>query len=281
MATAYVNGQFLPLEQATVSVLDRGLLFADSVYEVIPVYAGRPFCLARHLDRLQRSLDGLRVPNPHDAATWTAQIRTLIEANGGGDLSVYLQVTRGAPARRDHRLPTEPEPTVIAFCQSRSAPDASILGQGIAAVTRDDTRWRDCHIKSTSLLANVLAADDARSAGAAEAILVRDGTVLEGTSSNVFAVIEGQLVTPALRDTILAGITRGLILELAARRGLDHAEVDQLRPEALRTAEEVWISSSTREILPVTRLDGAPVGSGLPGPVWTRVLHWLQDQTHE
>jgi len=281
MSTAYVNGRFLPLEDATVSVLDRGLLFADSVYEVIPVYAGRAFCLARHLERLQHSLDGLRIPNPHDAATWTDRINALIEANGSGDLSVYLQVTRGAPPRRDHRLPADPEPTVIAFCQSRSAPDASIASHGIDAVIQDDTRWRYCAIKSTSLLANVLAADAARNAGASEAILVRDGTVLEGTSSNVFAVIDGRLVTPALRDAILPGITRKLILELAARHALDHDEVQTLTPDALRAADEVWITSSTREMYPVTRLDGAPVGDGRPGPVWTRVQRWLQAATHD
>ena len=281
MSTAYVNGQFVALEDARISVLDRGFLFADSVYEVIPVYAGRSFALEAHIARLARSLERLGIANPHDASGWRALIEQLIEANGRGDMAVYVQVSRGASARRDHRIPQDIEPTVVAFCQTRSAPDPATLRDGIAAVTQADTRWAYCTIKSTSLLANVLAADAARAAGAAEAIMVRDGEVLEGTSSNVFAVIDDRLVTPALRDAILPGITRGLILDLAARAGIEHAEIDGLPVAALRGASEVWITSSTREIFPVTRLDAAVVGTGTPGPVWTRMRACLQAMTHE
>lgn len=281
MTTAYVNGQFLPLENATVSVLDRGFLFSDSVYEVIPVYAGTAFRMADHLERLANSLDGLRIANPHDIDGWRDLLDDLVARDGGGDLAIYLQVTRGAPARRDHRLSADVEPTVVAFCQSRSAPDPALLEAGLAAITTEDTRWRYCRIKSTSLLANVMAADAARQQGATEAILVRDGAVQEGTSSNVFAVLDGQLVTPALRDTILPGITRGVVLELAASHTLDYAEVETLTPAALRSASEIWITSSTREIFPVTRLDGAPVGDGTPGALWTRMQGWLQAVTHE
>lgn len=279
--TAWVNGRFLPLAEASVSVLDRGFLFSDSVYEVIPVYAGISFRMDDHLRRLARSLDGLGIVNPHDIDGWRALLAELVAANGGGDLAIYLQVTRGAPPRRDHRIPHDVEPTVVAFCQTRAAPDPESLAAGLAAITTDDTRWRDCHIKSTSLLANVLAADAARAEGATEAILVRDGAVLEGTSSNVFAVIDGRLVTPALRATILPGITRGVVLEIAHAHKLDHAEVDTLTPEALRAADEVWITSSTREIFPVTRLDGVTVGDGVPGPVWTQVRGWLEAGLHD
>lgn len=281
MSTAYVNGDFVALENARVSVLDRGFLFADSVYEVIPVYAGRAFRLDAHIARLRASLDGLRMRNPHDDAAWRQLINALIAANGGGNLALYLQVTRGAPPRRDHRLPDDTEPTVIAFCQSRSAPDPAVIRDGIGAITMADTRWQYCSIKSTSLLANVMAADAARQAGADEAILVRDGTVLEGTASNVFAVIDDRLVTPALRETILPGITRGVVLELAAREAVDCAQVDTLSVETLHAASEIWITSSTREIFAVTRLDGAAVGDGMPGPLWTRMRTSLQAMAHE
>ena len=281
MNTAYVNGEFLPLDEARVSVLDRGFLFADSVYEVVPFYAGRGFRLDAHLDRLARSLELLRIADPYDRGRWHDIITTLIEANGGGDLSLYIQVTRGAPARRDHRIPDDVEPTVVAFCQSRMPVDASVLENGIAAVTHEDTRWRYCTIKSTSLLANVLAADEARAQGASEALLVRDGCVQEGTSSNMFAVVDDRLVTPALRDTILPGITRAVVLELAAREHIEHAEVETLSPAELKRASEIWITSSVREIFPVTRLDGQPVGTGEPGPLWTRMRAALQAMTHD
>ncbi|MES1925817.1 aminotransferase class IV [Salinisphaera sp. T31B1] len=281
MNTAYVNGEYVALDQARVSILDRGFLFADSVYEVVPVYAGRGFGLRAHLERLDRSLAALRIRNPHDIQSWAALLESLIERNGGGDVSVYVQVTRGAAARRDHRLPTDIEPTVVAFCQSRTAPEAAVIEQGIAAITLADTRWRYCSVKSTALLANVMAADEARAAGATEAILVRDGAVMEGTSSNVFAVVEGRLLTPALRETILAGITRAIVLEIAARDGVDHAEVQTLSPDALAAASEIWITSSTREIFAVTQLDGAPVGTGRPGPLWTRMRVALQAMTHD
>jgi D-alanine transaminase len=281
MSTAFLNGEFLALEDAKVSVLDRGFLFSDSVYEVIPYYDGRGFALDAHLERLARSLDMLRIPAPYDLDAWRGILAELVEANGGGDLAVYLQVTRGVPERRDHRIPDDLTPTVVAFCQARPPHDPAAIENGVVAVTHDDIRWHYCTIKSTSLLANVLAADAARGQGASEAILVRDGAVLEGTSSNVFAVIDGRIVTPALRDTILPGITRRVLLDLAARDGIDHAEVDTLTVDALRDASEVWITSSIREIFPVTQLDRAPVGDGRPGPVWTQMRDRLQAMTDD
>lgn len=276
---SYVNGDYVPLEQARISVLDRGFLFADSVYEVIPVYAGRCYRLSAHIQRLQRSLAAIGVADPRPADAWATLIEDLVARNGGGDLSAYLQVTRGAMAQRDHRLPDTLEPGVVAFCQTRSPPHPALFEHGISAVTMADSRWQYCCVKSTALLANVLAANEADAAGAAEALLTRDGQVLEGTSSNVFAVLDGCITTPALRERILAGITRGAILELARQQALPHAEVEALPVARLAAAEEVWITSSTREIYPVTRLDGAAVGTGQPGPVWARMFALLQSDT--
>lgn len=277
---AYVNGEYVPLEKARISVLDRGLLFADSVYEVIPVYGGRCYRLQAHIRRLQHSLAGIRLNDNRQASDWAGLIETLIERNGGGDLGVYLQVTRGCMSKRDHTLPKQPVPGVIAFCQSRAPVDQALLDQGIEAVTRNDTRWRYCSIKSTALLPNILMADEAHADGASEALLERDGCVLEGTSSNVFAVINGCITTPALRDEILPGITRGAILALAQQHGIPHHETDALTLEQISSAQEIWISSSTREIYPVTRLDGHTVGDGRPGRVWARMFALLQSDTN-
>lgn len=276
---AYVNGEYVPLQQARISVLDRGFLFADAVYEVIPVYTGYCYQLDAHIQRLQHSLAGIRLRVAHTAADWTELIHSVVERNGGGDMSVYLQVTRGSMPKRDHTMPQQPVPNVVAFCQARAATDPALLQHGIDAVIMDDTRWRYCSIKSTALLPNILMSDHAHTNGAAEALLVRDGCVLEGTSSNVFAVIDGRIITPALRDEILPGITRGVILDLARQHDLPHAETAALTVEQLRGADEIWITSSTREIYPVTRLDDAPVGAGRPGPVWERTSTLLQATT--
>lgn len=271
VSIAYVNGSHMALKEARIPVLDRGFLFGDSVYEVIPVYAGRCYRLMRHIERLQNSMTGIGLPNPHSAITWTTLIEDLVARNGGGDISVYLQVTRGVQPRRDHRLPESPRPNVVAFCQTRTIPDPALFEDGITAITMADTRWQYCSIKSTALLANVLLADNARAQGAAEALLTRDGQVLEGSSSNVFVVLEGCITTPTLRDTILPGITRGAILELAHQHNLAHAAVETLSTQQVAAAEEIWITSSTREIYPVTQLDGTMVGTGRPGPIWTHM----------
>lgn len=278
LETAYLNGVFLPLAEASVPVLDRGLLFADAVYEVIPVYAGRPYALAEHLQRLAHSLAALAIVNPLDAAAWTALLSDLIARNGSGDCSVYLQITRGSAARRDHRPASAGAPTVIAFCQARAAPDAALFEQGVQAITQADTRWSRCDIKSTALLANVLLAGAAADAGAAEAILLRDGFVTEGASSNVFVVVNGLLTTPPLSPAILAGITRAKLLGLAAAHGIDYREA-AIAAADLAGADEIWLTSSTREIYPVTVLDGAAVGGGAPGPLWHRLRGLLQADT--
>lgn len=272
----YLNGAFLPLADACVPVLDRGFLFGDGVYEVIPAYGGRPFRLREHLQRLQRSLEAIRLPNPHSDADWASLLQELLAHNPGEDQGIYLQVTRGAAPKRDHAIPAAVRPTVFAMCNPIVPPSPRIADEGIGAITREDFRWLRCDIKATTLLANVLLRQQAADEDALEAILIRDGLALEGAASNLFLVRSGALVTPPKSELLLAGITRDLVLELAESQGLPWEE----RPVAaaeLPQADEIWLSSSTRELLPVTRLDGRPVANGRPGPIWHRMNGYYQD----
>lgn len=270
--SVYLNGRFLPLEEACVPVLDRGFLFGDGVYEVIPAYAGRLFRLAEHLARLARSLAEVRIEAPMSAEQWEACLEELVARNGGGDLAVYLQVTRGA-AKRDHAFPADTLPTVFAMANPLAPPSATLHEQGAAAVTRPDLRWGRCDIKAITLLANVLMRQEAQDAGAMEAILLREGQAVEGAASNLFIVEAGRLVTPPKGPWILPGITRDLLIELARDEGLavEEAPIPEAR---LRGAEELLLTSSTRELVPVSRLDGLPVGAGRPGAMYRR-LHGL------
>lgn len=273
LSIAWLNGRFLPLADACVPVLDRGFIFGDGVYEVIPVYAGKPFRLAHHLQRLANSLAAVRIDDPHSEEEWQGLIAELISRNGGGDQSVYLQVTRGI-APRDHRFPEGSRPTVFLMSNPfRPVPEAE-LREGVTAVTLNDIRWEYCHIKSIALLPNILLRQQAVEQGAAEAILLRQGEVTEGAASNVFIVSDGVIVTPPKGDCLLPGITRDLVVELAMEHALECEE--RPIPEAeLRRAQEIWLTSSTREILPVTRLDAIPVGDGQPGPLWhTMIGHY-------
>jgi D-alanine transaminase len=270
-ATAFFNGSFMPLAEVSVSPLDRGFLFADSVYEVIPAYAGRLFRLAEHLQRLDSSLAEIALPAPYDPSGWSSMLAELVRRNGADDLAVYLQVTRGAPSVRDHGFPPESTaPTIFAMTTPLKPLADEILHLGIAAVTQEDIRWGGCHIKSTALLANVLARQQAVRRGATDALLVRDGRLTEGTAANVFLVHEDMLLTPPKSPRILPGITRDLVLELAADHGIAFGE-QELPLELLERASEVWLTSSTREIVPVTRIDNIPVGDGKPGPLWHRM----------
>ena len=266
----YLNGEFLPLSEAKVPVLDRGFLFGDGVYEVIPVYGGRPLRLEEHLRRLDNSLRGIRMASPLTDGQWAGIFDRLID--GPGDQYIYLQVTRGAASTRDHAIPAEIGPTVFAMC----TPIAPIPPAGVRAVTTADIRWQRCDIKAITLLANVLLRQEAVDRGAAESILIRDGMALEGAASNLFIVADGVLVTPPKGTDILPGITRDLILELAKAHGLATAE-RSIPLEKLRRADEIWLTSSTREALPVIELDGAPVSGGKPGPLWQRVQKIYQD----
>jgi len=268
----YLNGAYLPPEEAKVSAFDRGFVFADGVYEVIPCYGGRLFRLAPHLSRLDASLASIRLTNPLSHAHWETVCRQLIESAGGGDVSVYLQVTRGA-APRDHAFPAASQPTVFAYAAPIKYPDASQLAEGVSAITVPDIRWQRCDIKSIALLANVLARQQAIEAGAAEAILIRDQTMTEGSASNIFAVVNNVLVTPPKGPFILPGVTRDLVLELARAHGVT-CEERMITETELRAASELMMSSSTKELLPIVRLDGQAIGAGRPGP-FHRQLHTL------
>lgn len=269
--TVYLNGTFLPLAEAKISVLDRGFLFGDGVYEVIPVYNGGIYRLDAHLRRLQNSLDSIRLENPHTAAEWAAIFAPFLDSSK--DQYFYLQVTRGAAPKRDHAFPEAVQPTVFVMC-SEIKPFAG-RSTGVKALTLDDTRWELCHIKATTLLANILLRQEALDEGCAEAILVKQGYVTEGAASNVFVVIDGVLLTPLNDGSILPGITREVILELAAQHGIAHSE-QVIAVEALASASEIWVTSSTREIVPVVTLDGLPIGTGEPGPVFKQIDALLQ-----
>jgi D-alanine transaminase len=270
LPTCHLDGHLLPLREARVSPLDRGFLYADAVYEVVGVHGGRLTRVDVHLARLRRSLAETGIGDPHTPAAWRALLEELVAANGGGDLYVYLQVTRGAEYGRNHVPPPGLVPTVFAFCSPLPVDPPGLIENGIACISAADTRWARCDIKSVALLANVLLRMRAAAAGAAEAILLRDGWLTEGTSAAVHVVIGGEIRTPPRSHALLPGTTRGLVEELAAAHGLA-ARSTPVSEGDLRSAEEIWISAATRGVLPVTQLDGLPVGSGRPGPLWHRM----------
>ncbi|RLA19753.1 MAG: D-amino acid aminotransferase [Gammaproteobacteria bacterium] len=274
--TVYLNGQYLPINQAQVSVLDRGFLFGDGVYEVIPVFANKPFRLHEHLLRLDDSLNGIRLASPFDHKGWKALFTSLIEKSGGGNLSIYLQVTRGVTDKRDHALPKEPQPTVFVMCSPMPASAPPEEQKGACAITLEDNRWHACNVKAITLLANILLRQKAVDKGCAEAILLRDGMVTEGAASNLFAVIDSKLVTPPKSNHVLPGITRDLIIELANANGLP-CEERTISAVELRQASEVWVTSSTREILPIIKLDEQQIGTGKPGPLWLKMQMLYQN----
>ena len=284
LPVCYLNGEYLPLAEARISPLDRGFLYGDGAYEVIPVYRGRPFRLEAHCSRLTRSLGEIRMNDPLSRREWCDIFETLIARNGGGDQYVYWQVTRGAERGRNHApLPDIPR-TVFAFCAPLPVAPPAMLEKGLACVTAQDTRWARCDIKSVALLANVLLRQLASDAGAAETILLRDGELMEASASTVYAVIGGELRMPPNSRKILPGTTRGVVEELAVRTGVAYRAVP-ISEAQLRGADEIWISAATREVQPVTTLDGKPVGTGRPGPLWRRVYdefqRWKQELQHQ
>jgi D-alanine transaminase len=270
MSQVYLNGQFVPPDQATVSVFDRGFIFGDGVYEVIPVFGGRLFRLAHHLARLDASLAAIRLRNPHSTEEWNSIFTRLLTGHTNGDQSIYLQITRGV-APRDHAFPPNATPTVFAYAQPLNYAPAEQLAQGVAAITTEDIRWRRCDIKSIALLANALLRQQAIEQQAAEAILIRDGVVTEGAASNIFVVKGDRLFTPPKGPFILPGITRDLIVEIARTKNIVCDELP-IKAEMLQSADEVWLTSSTKEILPITRIDGKPVGKGKPGPMHAKLF---------
>jgi len=272
---AHFNGKLVPLDQISISPLDRGFIFGDGVYEVIPVYEGVMMRGREHFERLQRSMDEIALANPHTTDEWLGLVRDLL-AHHPGNQSVYIQVTRGAPARRDHVIPKGLQPTVFMMVQPLASPSKEAVENGVACVTAPDFRWEKCHIKSTSLLGNVLARQISFEAGATETILLRGGFVTEASSSNVFVVKDGVVAAPPQDNLILLGITYDLVVRLAAE-GAVKLEIRPIAESELRSADEVWLSSSTKEVLAVTRIDGKPVGTGKPGPAFRRMHALFQE----
>jgi D-alanine transaminase len=272
---AHFNGRLLPLDQIHISPLDRGFIFGDGVYEVIPVYDGRPLRAREHFERLQRSMDEIQLRNPHSTDEWL-QITAELLAHHPGNQSVYIQVTRGAPQKRDHVIPKDLKPTVFMMCYPLASPTREQVENGVACVTAQDFRWEKCHIKSTSLLGNVLARQVSADAGATETIMLRGGFVTEASASNVFVVKDGVVAAPPRDNLILLGITYDLLTQLA-KDGAVRLEIRPIGEDELRSADEVWLSSSTKEVLAVTRLDGKPVGTGKPGAVFRRMHALFQE----
>jgi len=275
MNEVYLNGEFLAADQAKVSVFDRGFLLGDGVYEVIPVYAGHCFQLDGHLQRLQASLDGVRMANPHSIPEWKQLIEHLIDLHGGGNQSLYLQVTRGV-APRDHVFPEGVTPTAFAMSNPLQAVSEKYKQHGVAAITLPDIRWQNCNIKAITLLPNSLLKQQAQDAGAIEALLIRDGYLTEGAASNAYAILDGTIYTAEKDEKVLPGITREVVIALAKKAGIPLLE-QAVTDAQLKQADEIWISSSTKEVLAITQLDGKKVGTGIPGPVWQQIDALYQD----
>jgi D-alanine transaminase len=271
----YLNGKFMPIEEAYVPVLDRGFIFGDGVYEVVPAYSKHPFQLAEHLRRLQYSLDKVRITNPHSDAEWTQLIAEIIKCNNGDDQSVYFQVTRGV-AKRDHAFPKGVTPTVFMMSNPLVTPSPALVDSGVACISAEDYRWLNCDIKSVSLLGNCMLRQLSADVDAAETILFRDGRLTEASSSNVFIVRNGVVLTPPKDNLVLPGITYDVVLEIARAREFE-VEVCDVTEADVRSAEEIWLTSSNKEVLAVTTLDGKPVGDGRPGLLFRR-MHALYQQ---
>ena len=271
----FLNGRFLPLEQATVPVLDRGFIFGDGVYELIPVYSRAPFRMDEHLARLERSLAAVRIANPYARDKWRSIILELVAKQPWEDQGVYLQVTRGV-AKRDHAFPAGVEPTVFAMSNPLVNPPQELVEKGVAAVSAPDNRWLRCDIKSISLIGNVLLRQASADAGAAETILFRDGILTEASASNVFVAKNGVVLSPPKSNLILPGITYDVVVEIAQQLGLP-LEFRDIREAEVRAADELWVTSSSKEILAVVELDGKPVGEGRPGPLFRRAWEGYQE----
>jgi len=279
--TVYLNGQFMPIEEASIPVLDRGFIFGDGVYEVIPVYSHVAFRLAEHLKRLQFSLDGIRLTNPHSDHEWTKLITDLIERNTAEDQYLYLHITRGV-AKRDHAFPNPAvQPTVFMMSNPLLAPPAALLASGVGAVSAPDNRWLRCDIKAISLLPNVLLRQMSIDAGCVETILIRDDDFLtEGAASNIFLVKNGVLLAPPKDNLMLPGITYDVLLEIAAANSIPY-EVRKIAKDEIFNADELLLTSSTKEVLAITTLDNKPVGNGKPGVMFAKLHKHYQNYKRE
>ena len=271
----YLNGEFMPLGEAKIPVLDRGFIYGDGVYEVVPVYKRRPFRLPQHLKRLNYSLDGIRLANPRSDAEWNQLIAELIERQSFSDQAVYLQITRGV-AKRDHTFPAGVAATVFMMSNPLATPTAEQIEKGVAVVTADDNRWARCDLKTTSLLGNVLMRQVAVDHDAVETIMFRDGHLTEASASNVLIVRNGVVSAPPKDNLILPGITYDATLAIAKDAGVS-LDVRPITHAEAMAADEMWLSSSTKEVLAVTKVDGRSFAGGKPGPVFRRVWQAFQD----
>ena len=265
----------MPIEEATIPVLDRGFIFGDGVYEVIPVYSRRPFRLQDHLARLQHSLDGIRLHSPHSEVEWENLFKQLIAHHLYEDQYIYLHITRGV-AKRDHAFPLGVQPTVFMMSSPLNTPPQELRESGVAAVSAIDNRWLRCDIKAISLLPNVLLRQLAVDGGAVETLLLREGFLSEGAASNIFVVYQGMLLAPPKNHLMLPGITYDVVLELAAAHGIAH-QVRDISEYEVRKAEEIWLTSSTKEVLPITTLDAKAVGNGKPGRLFHQMFALYQE----
>ena len=273
----YLNGDYVSPDEAKISVFDRGFMFGDGVYEVIPVYSGKLLRGDGHLKRLQHSLDAIGIPNPHSFDGWLEIFSSLIELNyPNADSVIYLQVTRGTMSRRDHAWPADMQPNVLVTCSEQLFVTQDSATAGEKAITLEDTRWSDCHIKTTNLLPNTLLHQKARDQGAIEAILLRDGLAIEGSQSNLYIVKDDIVITPPTSRHMLGGITREIVFELCKQNKIIMRE-KIISEDELHRADEIWLSSSTREILPVVTLNQHAVGKGRPGVVWQQIIQLYQD----
>jgi D-alanine transaminase len=272
----YLNGRYLPIGEAQVSVLDRGFIYGDGVYELIPVYGGEPFRLHQHLARLQRSLDGIGLANPHTAAQWEKLVRDLAARQRYADQGVYFQVTRGV-AKRDHAFPQGVAPTVFMMSNPLPTPSREQVERGVAVVTAEDNRWHRCDLKTISLLGNVLMRQLAAEQGAIETVMFRDGFLTEASASNVLVVKDGTIIVPPKDNLILPGVTYDATMEFAREAGIALVVRPVPRAEALQ-ADELWLSSSTKEVLAITTVDGKPFAGGKPGPVFRRLWELFQQK---
>lgn len=271
----YLNGSFVALSEARIPVLDRGFIFGDGIYEVVPVYDGVPFRWPQHYARFERSLGKIRIPNPMAADRWTALVNELIARHGWTNQMIYIQVTRGV-ARRDHVFPVDATPTVFAMASEMKSPSAETIAEGVRCISMTDVRWLHCDIKSVSLLGNVLARQAAADAGVAETVQFRDGFLTEASSSNVWVVRDGALLSPPRDAKILEGIRMGLLEELANTVGLPF-RIEAISEADVRSADELLLTSASKEVLAIVELDGQPIGSGKPGPVFHQLLAAYQD----
>jgi D-alanine transaminase len=273
LTIAWINDQWLPLSEARISPMDRGFLFGDGIYEVIPSYGGKMVGFDWHMQRLQNGLDAIAIPNPLAIKTWYQQLTRLIQDNGAGNLGVYLQVTRGVVEKRQHKFPDVVTPTIFAYTfEIPETSDGNIAtAKTFTVSTASDRRWQRCHIKSTALLGNVLHMMEGVDAGADEVLLFNDNDELtEAAACNVFIVKGGEVFTPLLDTQKLPGITRNLLLDMFKVDGNWRVTEGVVTKAAVLAADEVWLTSSTKEVAPVISIDGQPVADGRPGPIWSR-----------